>query len=204
MKHLLFALALPAAPAAAVEQACELRVWPAQASNAVTAGVLSNFGLLGAYADMEANRDQTLHNQAALIEALGLPQQAQAMVAMDLPRLLGMGGTRLVFETKPIESRGAPKRAERMSASTASCYAEFIVSVNEYRKSAVLGSSLKTTVTFKDYRGRKLKAATASEASPLPRFPASGPEDEPRARQAANDAFAANLRALAKRFAKRR
>lgn len=198
------ALALPAMGSTVPSQDCELHVWPAQATGAVTAGVLSNFGMIGAYADMQANRDLTMRNQAALIESLGMTEQAQAVIAVDLPHLLGMTNTKVVFQTKPIDRKAAPKQLHRMSASTASCYAELVVSLNEYRRSAVRGSSLKTTVTFKDYRRGKLENVTLSEASPLPNFPASTVDEEPSARQAAATAFAANMQSLARRLKKRR
>ena len=205
MKRLLLPIAmLVASPAFAAQVPCELHVWPAQATGAVTAGVLSNFGLIGAYADHENNRDATLHDQVTLIQTLTLAQQAQAVVETDLPHLLGMGQVRLIFQTEPIDPRTAPRQGSRLSESAAPCYAELIVSLNEYRDSAVRGDSLKTTLTFKDFRAGAARITSGSEASALHHFPARKPEQEQLAKQDVSDAFAANLRAFARKVARRK
>lgn len=192
-------LVMMSSPALAQDIPCELHVWPARATNSVTAGVLSNFGPIGAYADLESNRDATLHDQLALIETLTPPIQAQTMVSVDLPQLLGLGQVRLIFQGGNFEPRSVPKQRSRMSQSTAPCYAELIVSLNEFRKSAVRGRSLKTQLTFKDFRGGRVRIVTANEASAVRNFPAQTPEQAAQARQGISDAFAMNVRAFARR-----
>lgn len=204
MKHLLIASLLGlSAPALAADPPCELHVWPAHANSAVTSGILSNLGVVGAYADYRSNRDATLRDQAALIETLTLPQQAQAIIAVDLPHLLGMGQVRLIFQTANYDPRAAPKQRSRMSESTTPCYAELIVSQNEFRNSAVRGASLKSELTFKDFRSGRLRITTAGTASRLSHFPAHMPDEDAQAKQDISDAFVANLRAFARRVERR-
>ena len=190
------------APAFAADPTCEFHVWPAHATGAVTARALSNFGPVGAYLDYRSNRDATLHDQVTLIETLTPPQQAQAMIAVNLPHLLGMGQVRLIFESGSFDPRAAPRQRNRMTDSTAPCYAELIVSRNEYRNSAVRGASLKSEMTFKDFRRGAARIKSASEASGLSHFPARTADKESLAKQDVSDAFAANLRAFARRVAR--
>jgi hypothetical protein len=198
MKRLsILVIGMMSAPALGAEQPCELHVWPAHATNSVSAGVLSNLGPVGLYADMKANRDESLRDQVALIETLGAPQQAQAIVATDLPHLLGLGSVRLVFQSANLDPRSAPKQRARMSGSTAPCYAELIVTMNEYRNSAVFGASLRTELTFKDFRNGKARIVRDSPASPLHHFPARTSKEAQLARQDVSDAFTANLRGFA-------
>jgi len=205
MKPLLILLGLlSASPARAAEPACEFHVWPSNSTGAVTAGVLSNFGPLGAYADLQSNRDATMHDQVTLIETLTVPRQAQAVMTADLPQLLGLGQVRLIFQRENFDPRTATRQTIRMTNSTAPCYAELIVSLNEYRNSAVRGASLKTELTFKDFRNGRPRITTASQAAALRHFPARTPEQKALAELDISDAFAANLRTFAKRVAKRR
>jgi hypothetical protein len=169
----------------------------------VHAGLLSNLGPAGAYADYRSNRDASLRDQVALIEALDLPHQAQAVMAVDMPHLLGLGAVRLVFETSNLDLRTAPKQHARLSASTAPCYTELVISLNQYRRSAVRGASLKTELTFKDFRNGKLQIRRASQASAVHHFPASKPEQDAQAKQDVRDAFAENLRAFARGIGQR-
>ena len=185
------------------QHACALHIWPARATTATTAGVLSNLGLAGAYADYRTNRDANLHAQALLIEALTPPAQAQAMAQLDLPRLFGLDHAAIVYESGNLDRRAATKRRDRLAASPAACHAELVVTLNEFRDSAVRGVSLKSHFAFRDFRTGKLRIVTGTAASPLARFPARDASGDVAARQELAAAFAANLRDFAGQVGRR-
>jgi hypothetical protein len=182
---------------------CELHIWPARASAATTAGALSNFGPIGAYADHDANRDSNLRGQVALIEALTPSLQAQAIAAADLPKLLGLNGATLHFQSANLDPRRAPKSRERLSASTAACYVELVISVNHIRNSAVRGSSLLTSFAFRDFRSGRARIVSGDESSTVKHFPPRTREDQAEAAKGLAEAFATNVRGFAGKTGRR-
>ena len=172
---------------------CVLHVWPSQGSSATTSGVMSNLGLAGAYADYRSNRDSNLRDQVALIVALPPTAQAQVLARLDIARRLGMDGARLRFEGKPIDPRVEARSVTRLSSETNPCYAELVVTLNHIRQSAVRGTSLKTSFTFRDFRSKRPRIFSASGATPLRHFPPRSEAREQEARREVAEAFGANL-----------
>ncbi len=171
---------------------CELRVWPSANSAATTGGILSNLGIAGALVDYERNKDGNLRDQVALIEGLTAPVQARLLSEAGLAGLFGIPGASVRFESRP-PARGTAKNAQRHSSSTATCYAELIVTLNSYQKSTVHGRRLRTHFIFKDYRGDRLRSVSAKKASALRHFPPASAEEAERAQRDLMQAFKTNL-----------
>ena len=184
---------------------CELHIWPANATGTNIGGWLSNLGPAAAAADYEQNKDANLRDQAALIEALPPRAQAEALAKADLPALLGMAGARVTFESRPLEARSIARERGRRTASKAACYAELIVRLNFYRRSAVYGRQLTSHVAFKDYRSgtTEAKIVSGKETSAVPFFPPTTAADEARSREQLADAFVANVSEFARKAGKR-
>jgi hypothetical protein len=147
----------PAASAASEAPACELHIFPTLEGQAVTTGWLSGFGIVGAVADAAANKDRNISEAAYLKEALGPRLQVAALKSVDLIAALKLPPSQVIFET-PIADRNITTKAQtRLSSSTASCYAELIVTQNFYTKRAIYGRSLNNRFVFKDFRMDKTK-----------------------------------------------
>src|SRR4051812_48742109 len=119
--------AQPAAAAPAADPACELHVFPTLEGQAMTTGLLSGFGVIGAIADAAKNKDRNVSEAEYLKEALGPRLQVQAMKAIDLPGALKLPPSKVVFETPIADRKISTKAANRLSSSTAPCYAELLV-----------------------------------------------------------------------------
>jgi hypothetical protein len=147
-----------AATAPAADPACELHVFPTLEGQAMTTGWLSGFGVIGAVADAAKNKDRNVSEAEYLKEALGPRLQVQAMKAIDLPGALKLPPSKVVFETPIADRKVSTKATNRLSSSTAPCYAELLVTQNFYTKKAIYGRSLNNRFIFKDFRGGKTKA----------------------------------------------
>ena len=204
MKWLLFAtIAATGTPAAAD---CELHVWPAYGTGANTGGWLSNLGPAGAAADYERNKDVNLRDQAALILALPPGAQAQALSEADLPAILGMAGAKITFESRPLDARSIGRDRRRRTASKATCYAELIVALNFYRRSAVYGRQLTSHFAFKDYRSgaTEAKIVGGKETHAVPLFPPESTAMEAQSHEQLAAAFVANVTEFARKIGKRK
>lgn len=147
-----------AATGPAADPACELHVFPTLEGQAMTTGWLSGFGVIGAVADAAKNKDRNVSEAEYLKEALGPRLQVQAMKAIDLPGALKLPPSKVVFETPIADRKVSTKATNRLSSSTAPCYAELLVTQNFYTKKAIYGRSLNNRFIFKDFRGGKTKA----------------------------------------------
>jgi hypothetical protein len=215
---LLLALALPgttlaqtAAPeppgaAAAPDPPCELHVWPSNRSAANSGGWLSNLGMAGALTDYERNKDGNLRDQLALIEALTPPVQARLLSEAGLAALLDLPDARIVFESGSLDRRSVSRMKTRLSSSAAPCYAELIVRLNFYQKSALYGRKLNSDFTFKDFRGGRSEAkiVSARAGNQVPHFPPATLAETELARGELEQAFTANIREFARKVAARR
>lgn len=196
------AAATPSAAAASDPAGCELHVWPAFATGAINAGLLSNLGMAGALADYQRNKDENLRDQAALIQALTPPVQAQLLDQAGLAALVGVPDARLVFEAQPLDTRTIETGKTRHSASAAECYAELIVAENVFRSSAVRGASLATRFVFRDFRKdrRKPRIVSGQTRSAVGEEPAQGAEGFEAWRARLARAFASNVNGFAKKL----
>jgi hypothetical protein len=146
-----------AAPVAA-EPACELHIFPTLEGQAMTTGLLSGFGIVGAVADAAANKDRNISEAEYLKQALGPQMQVDAFKSADVVSELKLPPMKVIYETPIADRKVSTKATNRLSSSTAPCYVEFIVTQNFYRKAAIYGRSLNNRFIYKDFRDGKTKA----------------------------------------------
>lgn len=189
---------MPANAPVAAEQ-CELRVFPTLEAKADTQNGGAAFGLIGALIDAAATEKQDASDGAFLKEALAPPQQVKALSSFDLVSALRLPPSNVIFEEPLANPKTSLKSAGRLTASTASCYVELLVTQNFYTKSPVYGRSLNNRFILKDFRQGKAKASIRKGrgGNGLKVFP---PETTYMTEEAEKDlhgAFAANLREFA-------
>lgn len=196
------ASALQAAPPASQEPlpACELHVFPTLEGQAMTTTLLSGFGVIGAVADAATNKGRNISEAAYLKEALGPRLQVEALKALDMVAALKLPPSQVIFETPIADRKITTKAQTRLSNSTASCYAELIVTQNFYQKKAIYGRSLNNRFVFKDFRMDKTKASLVKGrgGNGLSHFPPKTTDETEAAELDLRTAFAANFIEFAK------
>jgi hypothetical protein len=115
------------AAAAAPDSACELHFWPTE--EAMTG---NNPFINSALQPGTTTRD-------VLLEALPPQAQVAGLERLDLAGLLAMPGVRVILESQPIRTSVATRQRTRLTASTASCYAELFVKRMGYRTDPFFG-----------------------------------------------------------------
>ncbi len=175
---------------------CELHVFPTLEGQAQTTGWLIGFGMVGAIADAAAHKDNNINDAEYLKNALGPQFQVTAMKSIDLVKALKLpDGTQVIFET-PISDRGITTKAKtRLTSSSASCYAELIVTQNFYKKAAIYGRSLNNRFIFKDFRNGKTQAELVKGrgGNGLSHFPPETAADRQAADEDLRNAFSKNF-----------
>jgi hypothetical protein len=181
--------AAPAAPA------CELHVFPTIEGQAQTTGWLSGFGIIGAVADASANKNRNVGDAAYLKEALGPAMQVDALKALDLAAALKLPASQVIFETPIADRNVTTKAGNRLSASTAPCYAELIVTQNLYTKRAIYGRALNNRFIVKDFRTGKTKTdlQKGRGGNGLSLFPPKTTEEAEGAEKELRDVFTKNF-----------
>ena len=135
---------------------CELHVFPTLEGQAQTSGWLSSMGVIGAIADASANKDRNVSEAQYLKEALGPRLQIEALKSVDLINSLGLpAGTAISYETPIADRKITTEATNRLTGSTAPCYAELIITQNFYAKRPIYGRSLNNRFIFKDFRTGK-------------------------------------------------
>ncbi len=189
-----------AAPAAAIEPACELHVFPSLEGKAMTTGWLSGFGVIGAVADAAKNKNRNVADAEYLKEALGPRLQVQALKSLDMASSLKLPPSKIFYETAIGDRKITTKATNRLSSSTAPCYAELIVTQNFYTKKAIYGRSLNNRFIFKDFRQGQTKAnlVKGRGGNGLSKFPPKTTDETEGAEQDLRDAFSKNFLEFAK------
>jgi hypothetical protein len=190
------ALAQDAAPS----PSCELHVFPTLEGQALTMGLLSGFGIIGAVADAAANKDRNISEAQYLKEALGPRLQTEALKSINLPESLSLPPSQVIFET-PISDRSVTTKATtRLTPSTAPCYIELIITQNFYKKTAIYGRSLNNRFILKDFRDGKVKAALVKGrgGNGLKFFPPKTTDETEAAERELREVFAKNFLEFAK------
>jgi hypothetical protein len=200
------ALAVPAAaqdaataPAVAQPE-CELHVFPTLEGQAMTTGMLAGFGIIGAIADASANKDRNISETEYLKEALGPRLQIEALKSIDLVKELKFAPSQIIYETPIADRKVSTKATNRLSTSTAPCYAELLVTQNFYTKKAIYGRSLNNRFIFKDFRTglSKTKLVKGRGGNGLSHFPPKTTDETEMAEKDLRDAFAKNFVEYAK------
>lgn len=188
---------------------CELHVFPTENYIGINTGLLSGFGALGAVADMAAHKDRVATTTDLMKDYLGPEIQVEELNRQDLVRSLGLAGEYRVIVEAPMPSHEDVKRdpavearakainadikaGRRLTASTNTCYAEFIVFNIFYHKAAMYGSNLFVPITLRDYGNGLARPVVSAGAvkNPLEDFPPKTPEMVDAAKVELRSAFA--------------
>ncbi len=204
------ALSVPAAAQDAAESAaavatvaqpeCELHVFPTLEGQAMTTGMLAGFGIIGAIADASANKDRNISETEYMKEALGPRLQIEALKSVDLVKELKLAPSQIIYETPIADRKVSTKATNRLSTSTAPCYAELLITQNFYTKKAIYGRSLNNRFIFKDFRTglSKAKLVKGRGGNGLSHFPPKTTDETEMAEKDLRDAFAKNFIEYAK------
>jgi hypothetical protein len=186
--------------AATATPECELRVFPTLEGQALTTGLLAGFGVIGAVADAAANKDRNISEAEYLKEALGPRLQIEALKSIDLVKELKLQPSQIIFETPIADRKVTTKATNRLSNSTAPCYAELIVTQNFYTKKAIYGRSLNNRFIFKDFTGGKTKAKLVKGrgGNGLSNFPPKTTDETEAAETELREVFSKNFLEYAK------
>lgn len=180
--------------------ACELHIFPTLEGQALTTSLLSGFGVIGAVADAAANKDRNISEAEYLKEALGPRLQIEALTSIDLVNELKLQPSQIIFETPIADRKVTTKATNRLSSSTAPCYAELIVTQNFYTKKAIYGRSLNNRFIFKDFNGGKTKSKLVKGrgGNGLSNFPPKTTDETEAAEKELREVFAKNFVEFAK------
>lgn len=179
---------------------CELHIFPTLEGQALTTGLLSGFGVIGAVADAAANKDRNISEAEYLKEALGPRLQIEALKSIDLVNELKLAPSQVIFETPIADRKVTTKATNRLSSSTAPCYAELIVTQNFYTKKAIYGRSLNNRFIFKDFTSAKTKAKLVKGrgGNGLSHFPPKTTDETEAAETELREVFSKNFLEFAK------
>jgi len=198
-------IAVPAAAGApqdgvAADPGCELHVFPTIEGKAMTTGLLSGFGVIGAIADAAKNKNRNASEAEYLREALGPRLQVQALKSVDMVGALRLPPSRIIWETPIADRKISTKATTRLTSSTAPCYAELLVTENFYTKRAIYGRSLNNRFIFKDFRTGKTKTnmIKGRGGNGLSQFPPKTTDDTEAAEADLRSAFSKNFLEFAK------
>jgi len=194
-----FAAILSGTQAAAAQEsaqpACELHIFPTLEGQAQTTGWLSGFGIVGAVADAAKNKDRNVSEAEYLKEALGPRLQIEALRSVDVVAALRLPPSQIIYETPIADRKVSTKATGRLSASTAPCYAELLITQNFYKKAAIYGRSLNNRFIFKDFRGgaTKAKLVKGRGGNGLAHFPPKTTDETEVAESELRETFAKNF-----------
>lgn len=202
--------ALPPVPAPAPSDApadCELHVWPTENYVGMNSGLLSGFGPLGALADMDAHKGRVQTVKDLMRDYLGPDVQIEELNKIGLQQALKLDGYRIVIEdptpfnedvkkdpalkAKVKVMNAKLKGGDRLSDSTAPCYAELVGTMIFYQKAMMYGSNLFSAWVFRKFPATG--KATVSKAgwvkNPLEDFPPKTDEKVEAAKIELRDAY---------------
>lgn len=145
--------------------ACELHIWPTENYIGVNTGVLSGFGIIGTLADRGAHKNRVASVKEYMREYLGPDVQMDDLRKANVAATLGLAGYRIVVEA-PMPSKEDMKKGpavkalakamdaklksgQRLSTSTAPCYAELVGTNIFYHK------AVRSKIRWKTFRPRR-------------------------------------------------
>lgn len=189
---------------------CELHVWPTENYIGINTGLLSGFGLVGAVADVAAHDGRVKTVKDLMRDYLGPEVQLEELNKAGMTAALKLADYRIVVEeptpfnedvkkdpalkakTKAMNAK--IKGGQRLSASSAPCYAELIGTMIFYHKAMMYGSNLFGGWIFRRFPADPAGKATVSKAgavkNPLEDFPAKTPDKVEPAKAELRDAYA--------------
>lgn len=199
--------AAPIYKTAADGSVCELHVWPTENYLGIKMGLLSGFGALGALADMESNKDKVTTIKGLMEDYLGPRVQMEELEKLAFTEKLKLDGYKVIVQepspshedTKKDPEIKAKAKAmnktikakQRLTDSTAPCYAELFTTHIFYHKAMMYGSNLFTGWIFREFEGDKqTKVGKGQVKNPLEYFPPKVEEDIEKAKVELRDAYA--------------
>jgi len=194
-------------PDAQTSQGCELHVWPTENYVGMNSGLLSGFGALGAIADIEAHKNRVQTVKDLMRDYLGPDVQMEELNKIGITQTLKLDGYRIVVEsptpfnedvkkdpalkakTKAMNAR--LKAGQRLSDSTAPCYAELVATVIFYQKAMLYGSNLFGGWVYREFpaTGVAIKTKVGWVKNPLEDFPPKTAERVAAAKAELRDAY---------------
>lgn len=197
----------PATAAPASDSGCELHVWPTENYVGMNSGLLSGFAVLGALADEAAHKNRVQTVKDLMRDYLGPDVQMDELNKIGIARTLKLDGYSVIVEpptpfnedvkkdpalkAKVKEMNARIKAGQRLSASTAPCYAELIGTVIFYQKAMFYGSNLFGGWVYREFpaTGNATTTRTGAVKNPLEDFPPKTPEKVDAAKAELRDAY---------------
>ena len=188
-------------------QECELHVWPTENYLGLNTGLLSGFGIVGAVADLSAHEGRVKTVKDLMRDYLGPDVQLEELNKIGLTKTLKLDNYRIIVEeptpfnedlknnpelkAKVKAMNAKIKGGERLSASTAPCYAEIIGTMIFYHKAMMYGSNLFGGWIYREFpaTGKATKSITGAVKNPLENFPPKTPEMVEAAKAELRDAY---------------
>ena len=130
---------------------CELHVWPAARVTAITNGAGAMFGLVGGLIDAASHADQNKRDKAFITAALDPSAQARALREMDLPKTLNLPQGAVITHDEGIELSG--QKTGRLTASSAPCYYDVVISQLLYVKTATTKGKMRAFILVRGANG---------------------------------------------------
>ncbi|NYT39423.1 hypothetical protein HZY97_01515 [Sphingomonas sp. R-74633] len=179
----------------AAAPSCELHVFPTLEGQAMSSGLLAGFGVIGAVADAAGHKNRNVRDAEYLKDALGPNFQVDSLKTIDLVKELKLQPSTIVYETPIADRKITTKATNRLSASSAPCYVELLVTQNFFKKTAIYGRSLNNRFILKDFRDGKAQAELVKGrgGNGLSHFPPKTEDEKPAAELDLRDAFVKNF-----------
>lgn len=186
---------------------CELHVWPTHNYLGMNLGLLSGFGLVGALADVAAHEGHVKTVKDLMKDYLGPEIQMEELNKIGIAKTLKLDGYRIVLEeptpfnedlknnpdlkAKVKAMNDRVKAKQRLSDSTAKCYAELVTTMIFYQKAMMYGSNLFTGWIYRDFGDKPIaiKIGTGMVKNPLEEFPPKSEDKVAVAKLELRDAF---------------
>lgn len=191
---------------------CELHIYPTRNFQALSTGWLVGLGPIGGLAEMSARKGKVKTVKQVMADILTPDIQMTQLGKVNVVNGLKLPADTIVTQETPLPSpeeaksdaaaktqlealEAKNKDGTRLTASTASCYGELLVSSVFYQKAAMYGTRIFTFFTYRKFEGGKAKpqVSRGQVEQHTPGFPASTPEGEDAARTALIDAFGADF-----------
>jgi hypothetical protein len=186
---------------------CELHIWPTHNYLGINMGLLSGFGLVGALADAEVHKDKVATVKDLMADYLGPDVQMEELNKIGITKTLKLEGYKIIVQeptpfnedvkkdpalkAKVKAMNAKIKAKQRLSDSTAPCYAELATTHIFYHKAMMYGSNLFTGFIYREFgtKPTATKISTGQVKNPLEHFPPKTADDVDRAKAELRDAF---------------
>ena len=186
---------------------CELHVWPTENYLGINSGLLSGFGVLGALADVAVHENKVKTVKDLMAEYLGPDVQMAELNRIGIADTLKLRDYRVIahfptpfnedvknspeLKAKVKEMNDRIRAKQRLTDSTADCYAELLTTHIFYHKAMLYGSNLFTGWVYREFGDKPtaIKIARGQVKNPLEQFPPKNAEFVEAAKLELRDAY---------------